>query len=167
MPFSFPQSKGLGALRIKAFSRSNTRRFSNRPKNQLLTSRKKRKLSNNPAEIAICELTQQHCWGGLLLGTDKCAGLLDLRHLPYVSDDFVQLPQGFGFYSHNYVVKAVGNEGFCDLFCSSDFLGCVMLFAALHGGNHVGFHSFRHNNLTLTIVYSLEALSVFKQQVIV
>jgi hypothetical protein len=42
-----------------------------------------------------------------------------------------------------------------------------MLFAALHGGNHVGFHSFRHNNLTLTIVYSLEALSVFKQQVIV
>jgi hypothetical protein len=91
------------------------------------------------------------------------AGLLNLRHLPYVGDNLVQLPQTFGFYPNNDVVKAVGNGDFGNFFCFPDFLGCVVLLAAFHHGNHVGFYSLRRSTLPLNNLFLKKSLSVFKR----
>jgi hypothetical protein len=142
-----PQSKRLSALRIKAFSRPGTSRFSEHAEKNTVSN------ITYPTTAEAMLRTDQTLYLACLLGADKRAGLLNLRHLPYVRDNLVQLPQALGFNPHNYVVQSVGDKDFGNLFGFPDFLSSVMLLATLHGGNHIGFHSVRHNLQPLTILY--------------
>jgi hypothetical protein len=50
------------------------------------------------SSVPLCELSfVVLLFGDVFLGAYERAGLLDFFDLPYVGDDFVEVPQGFGF----------------------------------------------------------------------